>query len=84
MPLVGAYVFGDECTGVIRAVTQNGGRVTQAVGLHLNVSQLTTFGQGPKGALFAASRWRHDLHDRGRVAHSVGRGHARTDRGRGA
>ena len=56
VPLVGAYVFGDECTGVIRAVTQNGGRVTQAAGLHLNVSQLTTFGQGPKGALFAASR----------------------------
>jgi glucose/arabinose dehydrogenase len=56
VPLEGAYVFGDECTGVIRAVTQNGGRVTQAAGLHLNVSELTTFGQGPKGALFAASR----------------------------
>jgi glucose/arabinose dehydrogenase len=56
IPLVGAYVFGDECTGVIRAVTQSGGRVTQSAGLKLNVSQLTTFGEGPGGALFAASR----------------------------
>ncbi len=56
VPLVGAYVFGDECTGVLRAVTQNGGRITQAAPLHLNVSELTSFGQGPKGAIYAASR----------------------------
>ena len=56
LPLVGAYVFGDECTGVLRAVVQQGGRVVQSADLHLNVSQLTTFGQGPSGGLFAASR----------------------------
>ena len=56
VPLAGAYVFGDECTGVVRAVRQKGGHVTQTLALHLNVSELTTFGQGPKGALFAASR----------------------------
>ena len=27
VPLVGAYVFGDECTGVVRAIVQSGGRV---------------------------------------------------------
>ena len=56
VPLVGAYVFGDECTGVIRAIVQNGGHVAQSAALHVNVPELTTFGQGPKGGLFAASR----------------------------
>jgi hypothetical protein len=41
---------------VLRAVTQNGGRIIQAAPLHLTVSELTTFGQGPKGAIYAASR----------------------------
>jgi glucose/arabinose dehydrogenase len=54
--LEGAYIFGDECTGVLRAVVQSGGHVNQSAPLHLTVPQLTTFGQGPKGALFAASR----------------------------
>ncbi len=54
--LAGAYVFGDECTGVVRAIVQSGGRVVQSVALGLNVDQLTTFGQGPTGGIFAASR----------------------------
>ena len=28
IPLGGAYVFGDECTGVVRAIVQSGGKVT--------------------------------------------------------
>jgi glucose/arabinose dehydrogenase len=53
--LTGAYVYGDECTGEIRALVQSGGHVTQRADLHLNVSALSTFGQGPKGALFPVS-----------------------------
>jgi glucose/arabinose dehydrogenase len=55
VPLVGAYVFGDECTGVIRALVQHDGHLQQSAGLHLNVSQLSTFGQGPGGALYPVS-----------------------------
>jgi hypothetical protein len=54
--LAGAYVFGDVCTGVVRAIVQSGGRVVQSAALGLNVDQLTTFGQGPTGGIFAASR----------------------------
>ena len=55
LPLVGAYVFGDECTGALRAIVQQGGRLPQSASLNLTVSQLTTFGQGPNGGLYAAS-----------------------------
>jgi glucose/arabinose dehydrogenase len=51
----GAYVFGDECTGKLRAVVQSGGRVVQARDLRLNVSQLSSFGQGPAGEIYATS-----------------------------
>ena len=54
--LFGAYVFGDECTGELRAVAQKNGKVTQHRDLGLNVSELTTFGEGPFGGIFAASR----------------------------
>jgi glucose/arabinose dehydrogenase len=53
--LVGAYVFGDECTGVIRAIVQKKGRVAQSAPLNLTVSGLSSFGQGPNGGLYAAS-----------------------------
>jgi glucose/arabinose dehydrogenase len=52
----GAYVYGDACTGELRAAVQRGGRVTQATDLHLNVAQITTFGEGPAGELYAVSR----------------------------
>jgi hypothetical protein len=52
----GAYVFGDTCTGALRAVVQSGGKVPQRRDLRLTVDQLTTFGEGPQGGLFAASR----------------------------
>ena len=52
----GAYVFGDECTGELRAAVQSGGKVSQRRDLHLNIDELTTFGEGPSGGIFAASR----------------------------
>jgi glucose/arabinose dehydrogenase len=51
----GAYVFGDTCTGELRAVVQQGGVVTQSKDLLLSVAQLSTFGEGLGGELYAAS-----------------------------
>ena len=39
----------------VRAIVQKGGRVRQSAPLNLTVSELSTFGQGPKGALYAVS-----------------------------
>jgi glucose/arabinose dehydrogenase len=55
LKLVGAYVYGDECTGVIRAIVQKGGRAKQNASLGITVSQLSSFGQGPNGGLYAIS-----------------------------
>ena len=54
--LTGAYVYGDFCTGDLHAVAQQNGAVTQSADLGLNVPQLTTFGEGPAGGLYAVSR----------------------------
>jgi glucose/arabinose dehydrogenase len=54
--LTGAYLYGDFCTAEIRAVVQVHGTVTRNRNLGLNVSQFTTFGEGPYGGLYAASR----------------------------
>ncbi len=54
--LYGAYLYGYFCTGEIRAAVQSGGRVTQNADLGLNVAELTTFGEGPFGGLYAVSR----------------------------
>jgi|tagenome__1003787_1003787.scaffolds.fasta_scaffold20982727_5 glucose/arabinose dehydrogenase len=51
----GAYVFGDTCTGELRAVTQANGAVTQSRDLNLNIASVSTFGEGPYGGLYAAS-----------------------------
>ena len=51
----GAYVFGDECTGKLRAIVQRSGKVAQAKDLHLTVDGLSSFGQGPAGGLYAVS-----------------------------
>jgi glucose/arabinose dehydrogenase len=53
--LRGAYLYGDFCTGKILAAVQSSGTVTQRRDLGLNVPQLSTFAQGPKGELRAAS-----------------------------
>jgi len=54
--LPGGYLYGDFCTGEIRAVVQVNGAVTQSRDLGLNVSQLTSFGEGPYGGIYAISR----------------------------
>ena len=51
----GAYVFGDTCTGKLRAVVQQNGVVTQSKDLLANVPQITTFGEGLGGEVYAAS-----------------------------
>jgi hypothetical protein len=51
----GAYVFGDTCTGKLRAVVQQNGAITQSRDLLLNVAQLSSFGEGLGGELYAAS-----------------------------
>jgi glucose/arabinose dehydrogenase len=53
--LVGAYVYGDYCTGVLRAAVQTGGVITQSRSLGITVPQLTSFGQDPSGELYAVS-----------------------------
>jgi glucose/arabinose dehydrogenase len=55
LPLVGAYIFGDECTGDVHAIVQSKGHIVQKVQLNVNVPSLSTFGQGPKGAIYPVS-----------------------------
>jgi glucose/arabinose dehydrogenase len=54
--LNGGYVFSDERTGELRALVQQGGAMTQGPNFHLTIPEVTTFGQGPAGELYAASR----------------------------
>ena len=49
--LRGAYLYGDFCTGEIRGAVQSSGTVTQRRDLGLNVPQMSSFAQGPKGEL---------------------------------
>jgi glucose/arabinose dehydrogenase len=53
--LNGAYVYGDACTGIIRAAVQTGGVITQSRALPLTVPGLTSFGEDPNGELYAVS-----------------------------
>jgi glucose/arabinose dehydrogenase len=53
--LVGAYLYGDFCTGKVYAAVQQGGVITQNVDLGINVPSLNSFGQGPNGELYAVS-----------------------------
>ncbi len=53
--LRGAYLYGDFCTGEIRGAVQSSGTVTQRRDLGLNVPQMSTFAEGPKGELHAVS-----------------------------
>jgi glucose/arabinose dehydrogenase len=53
--LVGAYIYGDFCTGILRAAVQTGGVITQSRVLGITVPQLTSFGQDPNGELYALS-----------------------------
>jgi glucose/arabinose dehydrogenase len=53
--LVGAYLYGDFCTGKVYAAEQQGGTIVQNVDLGINVSQLSAFGQDASGEIYAAS-----------------------------
>jgi hypothetical protein len=53
--LRGAYLFGDLCTGIVRAIAHSGNAVTQHRDLGLRVPLLSSFGQGPAGELYAIS-----------------------------
>jgi hypothetical protein len=48
-------VFGDLCTGEIRAAYQTLGATRQRHDLGLNVSMLSSFGEGPADELYAVS-----------------------------
>jgi glucose/arabinose dehydrogenase len=54
--LGGGYIFGDFCTGKLRAVAQQGGVVSQSKDLGLTVTHLTSFGEGPAGGIYAISQ----------------------------
>jgi glucose/arabinose dehydrogenase len=57
-PLRGRYVYGDFCSGEIRSLNPsaaNPSRTDRPAGLP-RVSQLSSFGEGPRGALFVTSR----------------------------
>ena len=53
--LNGAYVYGDLCTGALRAAVQSAGVISQERALGLTVANLVSFGEGPAGELFAIS-----------------------------
>jgi glucose/arabinose dehydrogenase len=53
--LRGAYLYGDFCTGEIRGAVQTNGAITQRRDLGMNVPQMSTFAEGPKGELRAVS-----------------------------
>jgi glucose/arabinose dehydrogenase len=53
--LRGAYLYGDYCAGWVRAVRLERGRLAEQRDLGLNVPQLSSFGVGADGELYALS-----------------------------
>jgi glucose/arabinose dehydrogenase len=53
----GVYVHGDACTGKLRALTQQGGKVVRRRALNLTVPGLASFGEGRNGEMFVISRF---------------------------
>jgi glucose/arabinose dehydrogenase len=53
--LVGAYLYGDTCTGKIYAAERSGSTTVQNVELGISVPSLVSFGQGPNGDLYTVS-----------------------------
>jgi glucose/arabinose dehydrogenase len=53
--LYGSYVYGDFCDGVLRAATLHPGGVSGRRLLGLTVPGLTSFGQDPRGRVYALS-----------------------------
>jgi glucose/arabinose dehydrogenase len=54
--LDGVYVFGDDCNPKITGVVQRAGRVVQTRDLGVTVDALTSFGEDPRGELYAIAR----------------------------
>jgi glucose/arabinose dehydrogenase len=53
--LRGAYLYGDFCAGWVKAARLQHGRVAEQRDLGLNIPQLSSFGTGPDGELYALS-----------------------------
>ena len=53
--LAGAFLYGDECAGFVRAVRQEGGELVDQADLDVQVDQLASFGQDAAGELYALS-----------------------------
>ena len=53
--LVGAYLYGDYCDGVLRAVLADGDRITDERDFDAEVPQLASFGEDASGELYALS-----------------------------
>ncbi len=54
--LAGAYVFSDYCASSIRAIVQEGGRVTDQRELGVSGNQVTAFGEDQNGELYVLSQ----------------------------
>ncbi len=54
--LDGAYVFSDYCDSTLRALTQQGGKLTGHRDLGVKASQVTAFGQDQDGELYVLSQ----------------------------
>jgi glucose/arabinose dehydrogenase len=54
--LMGAYVYSDYCDSRIRAIAQQGGRVTGERDLGIRGSQITAFGEDQSGELYVMSQ----------------------------
>jgi glucose/arabinose dehydrogenase len=54
--LTGAYVYSDYCASAIRALVQQGGRVTDQRELGVTGNQVTSFGEDQNGELYVLSQ----------------------------
>jgi glucose/arabinose dehydrogenase len=54
-PLLGRYVYGDFCTGKVRSLTPGLGGARKDRGTGVRVRDLSSFGEGADGSLYAAS-----------------------------
>jgi glucose/arabinose dehydrogenase len=54
--LAGAYVYTDYCDSALRALTEQGGKLTGQRDLRVKANQVTAFGQGHDGELYVLSQ----------------------------
>lgn len=53
--LHGAYLYGDNCDGKVRALVQQGGQIVDSRDLGVVVDRLASFGEGPDGEIYVMS-----------------------------